>query len=261
MALELNDTRKPFQEFEGANYKQMPKLIADGRTPLSFVGLMKRKLQVLSASPEVRDAWFTNYVDTGDGVAYDTAGNVKIDLDSPTMRELNPKSTIKNGALLLPDGAYDKVNGQEFTSKDIGKYRFNTSLTEAEVNDHPFWLALARGDKALLKEYTHQVFKMAKEKHGYDKNMGVYLSGFKDVPNMRLWLSLRLGSDSRANGDYNLDDDGGRLVGVAPEAQSALEKTSIVIPSIDEIVKVANPFIAPVNMDAFKKGLETNLYK
>ena len=261
MTLKLNDNVKPFKEFEGSNYKQMPKLIAEGRIPLSFAGLMKRKLQVLNGSSEVRDAWYDNYVDTGDGIAYNRSGNVKIELDSPTMRELNPKSAIKSGALVISDYTFDNIQGEEFTSKDIAKYKFNTSLSESEVVEHPFWNALARGDKALLKEYAHAVFKLAKEKHGYDNNMGVYLSSFKEVPNMRLWLSIGRDSGSGAFGNFNLGSLGGRLVGVAPEAQSALERTSIIVPSLDDIMKISTPYVAEINKDALKRDLTESLYK
>jgi hypothetical protein len=261
MTLELNDNVKPFKEFEGSNYKQMPKLIAEGRMPLSFAGLMKRKLQVLSGSPEVRDAWYDNYVDTGDGIAYDRSGNVKIELDSPIMRGLNPKSEIKSGALVISDNAFENIRGEEFTSKDIAKYKFGTSLSESEVVEHPFWNALARGDKALLKEYAHAVFKLAKEKYGYDKNMGVYLSSFREVPNMRLWLSNRLGGSSDAGGYDNLDANDGRLVRVAPEAQNAHERTSIIVPSLDDIMKISTPYVAEINKDALKRDLKESLYK
>ncbi|PIN81517.1 hypothetical protein COV13_00885 [Candidatus Woesearchaeota archaeon CG10_big_fil_rev_8_21_14_0_10_32_9] len=271
MALELNEQTVPFKEFYGANYKQMPLLISGKnekgkvvdipRIPLSYEGLMKRKLQVLNASQEIQDAWYTNYFDTGDGVATDRAGNIKIEYDSPTMRSLNPESKLKSGALVLADDAFEKIQGHEFTSKDIAKYKFNESLSESEVNEHPFWMVLAREDKALLKEYAHQIFKKAKETHGYDKNMGVYLSSFREVPNMRLWLSNRLDNDSNASGLNFLVNYIGRLVGVAPEAQSALDKSSIIIPALDDIIKISSPYVAEINRDALTKDLTANLYK
>ncbi|MBU1202393.1 MAG: hypothetical protein KJ583_07725 [Nanoarchaeota archaeon] len=258
MALELNEPRKVYKEFYGRNIDKMPELIEQGFSPLSMAQVMQRRLDVLGSTPEVKDAWWMNYFDTGDGIAYDRSGNIKIEYDSPTMRSLNPESKLKSGALVLADDdAFEKIQGPEFTSKDIAKYKFNESLRESDVNEHPFWMALARGDKVLLKEYAHQVFKKAKETQGYDKNMGVYLSSFREVPNMRLWLLGRLNNNGSGNGNYNVDYNDGRLVGVAPEAHGA-EK--IVTPSLEQVMKASLKYIAPVNAESLRKELSP-LYK
>ena len=47
MALKLNATREAYREFYGRNVEQMPKLIADGRVPMSVAGLMQRRLDAL----------------------------------------------------------------------------------------------------------------------------------------------------------------------------------------------------------------------
>jgi hypothetical protein len=124
--------------------------------------------------------------------------------------------------------------------------------------NNPFWKALAR-DPKLHEEYAQAVFKEAKTRYGYDKNMGVYTSGFREVPNMRLWLLGRLSNDSSVAYGVNVlgDYGGGRLVGVAPEAQGVAK---IATPTLDQIMKVGSRFIAPVNMDAMRKELD-NLYK
>ena len=44
----LNDVQK-HKEFYGRNIEQMPKLIAEGRTPLSIAGLMKRRIEALNS--------------------------------------------------------------------------------------------------------------------------------------------------------------------------------------------------------------------
>ena len=46
MALQLNEQDVPYKEFYGRNIGQMPKLIAEGRVPLSVSGLMQRRLEV-----------------------------------------------------------------------------------------------------------------------------------------------------------------------------------------------------------------------
>ncbi len=44
----LNDQVVPFKEFYGKNNEQMPKLIEEGRIPLSVAGLMEKRLEVLT---------------------------------------------------------------------------------------------------------------------------------------------------------------------------------------------------------------------
>lgn len=215
MKLQLNEEVRPFDDFYGRNTEQMPILIADGRVPLSVAGLMEKRLDVLSAqySDKVRNAWWDNYFDAGDTISRNPEGNTKIELDSPVLRQINKKSELRNGALVLSDESYGKINAVlEFTKEEAQKY-FQNSFTEQGVNQSPVWLALAR-DKELLKEYSHQVFALAKQRFNYDKNMGLYLASAENVPTMRLWFVGRLGFRSIADGRDYLVSDKGRLVGV-----------------------------------------------
>ncbi|MCD4666540.1 hypothetical protein K8R47_01895 [archaeon] len=225
MSLQLNEPRVDYKEFYGANHKQMPNLIADGRVPMSVSGLMRKRLEVLTGgSEDVKSAWHDNYFDTGgDGIGYNTNGNAKIVLDSKLARDLNKKSKLRNGALVLPEGMYKSLEGPEFTRDDLGKYATSNVLTLDEVKSNPIWLALARGDQDLLNEYADMVFAQTKQRFGYDKNMGLWVSGKPKEPNMRLWCVSRLGCGSSASGDSYLDCSNGRLVGVAPEAHSSTE--------------------------------------
>ena len=63
MALNLNDTREPYQDFrtsETPRYiKQMPLLVADGRNPITVAQVMERRLH--SKRPD----WKDNYFNTG----------------------------------------------------------------------------------------------------------------------------------------------------------------------------------------------------
>lgn len=233
MDLQLNELRKGYKEFYGRNVDKMPELIEQGFTPMSMAQVMQRRLDVLGLTPEVKDAWWMNYFDTGDAVVYHPDGRIKIVLDSQIAREINPKSTLRNNALLLPDGMYEQLLGEEFNKEDVAKYAKGESLTLTQVLSNPIWRALAR-DQKLLEEYAKATFKEAKSYNfDYDKQMGVYTSGFKEVPNLRLWLLGWLYYGSCADGSYDLDLERGRLVGVAPEAQGA-EK--IVTPSLEQII-------------------------
>ena len=122
--LQLNEQVQPYKPFEGKNTEQMPLLIEEGRVPISMKGLMERRLEVLNSdvSKEVRNAWWNNYFDTGDAPAYDTKGNMKVVLDAPQLRELNPNSKLQNCALILPKGSYASLQGEEFTREQKEQY-------------------------------------------------------------------------------------------------------------------------------------------
>ncbi|MCX6710965.1 MAG: hypothetical protein NTZ02_02640, partial [Candidatus Woesearchaeota archaeon] len=217
MNLKLNDRVKDYKEFDGNIIDEMPLLIAEGRTPMSTAEVMQRRLDVLGSTPEVEDAWWMNFFHTGDAVAYHPDGRIKVVLDSQIARELNPKSTLRNGALVLSDGMYEQMQGEEFSRAAIEyiKY-FDTPSTVEQVLSNPIWRTLAR-DPKLLQEYATATFKEA-TKFNNNKNMAVYRSSFKEVPNLRLWSLGGLNRDlSYAFANISLDDaDANKcLVGVA----------------------------------------------
>ncbi len=213
------------EEGTSPNTQQMPLLISDGRVPLSVYGLMKRRLEVLNAPKNVKLAWWDNYFDTGDGAVRHSDGRFKVIPDAQYLRMLTPKTKLVDGAVILSDDVYKGLAGEEFSKAKVDMY-FGRELSKAEVKAHPGWLALARGDKALLGEFADATFAQAKQRWSYDgKMMGIYAS---HVPNEgaagRLWSVNRLNvsiDDSGANGDDHLVNNYGRLVGVAPEAQRA----------------------------------------
>src|SRR3990167_11287530 len=129
--LQLNDALN-YKEFYGRSTEQMPRLIAEGRTPLSIAGLMRRRLEVLNSSDEVRNSFWDNYFDTGDGIAYHPDGRGKIVLDAQPLRELTPSSQLRNGALVLPSGVYDRLEGVEFSREDLAKNRVWRALARDE---------------------------------------------------------------------------------------------------------------------------------
>ena len=222
--MQLNEPT--IEYFYGRNIDKMPELIAKGMAPLSAAGLMQRRLQSQYGSESVRNSLMNNYFDTGDGIVYHPDGSKMIIVpDARPLREINPKSQLVNGALVLEDGMYEKLRsqGHEFTRKDIQKY-VGEALTSKEAKSNPLWQALAR-DPKLLNEYVDLIFAQAKQQFDYDKNMGVYVRDASDVSKdsatLRPWCVGGLRDWSNAVGRSDLDDSDGRLVGVAPEAQAA----------------------------------------
>ncbi|PIZ82764.1 hypothetical protein COX97_03145, partial [Candidatus Pacearchaeota archaeon CG_4_10_14_0_2_um_filter_05_32_18] len=113
MALKLNETREAYREFYGRNVEQMPKLIAEGRVPMSVAGLMQRRLDVRNSDADIKGSYIDNYFDTSDAVVYHPDGRVKIVLDSQTLRDITPQSKLINGALVLTEDAYNALQGEE----------------------------------------------------------------------------------------------------------------------------------------------------
>ena len=222
MSLQLNyQDSELFKEFYGRNTEQMPVLLAENRTHMNTAELMTRRVGV--ADSDLSDVWFNNYFDTGNGILYSEVktGKVKpVVNNAQILRTLNPKSNLSKGALILSPEEYKAIESSEFTREQLAKYT-ERSLRKYEVLDNPLWIALANGDVALLKQYRDVVFAKAKEKYGYDENMGLYLANNQKKPTMRFWTIDCLNFISGANGDSNnLDNRRGRLVGLKSEVQS-----------------------------------------
>lgn len=238
MALDLNDTIEPYRDFRSDDAQtylaQMPLVIANGRVPLSVANLMERRLHAGKSSA----TWKDNYFDLGDGIAYNAGGSkFKIVLDSQDLRKVTSESKLKSGALILGDGVYEQLSGQEFTKNDL-KSLLERDLSADEVKAHPIWKALARDD-ALLVEYTDKMFPEMKQRFQYDTAMGLYLSSGEKMPTLRAACVGWLEGGSRFFGRGNLDGDNGRLVGVAPEALNAPGK-AITRPNLEQALFVVN---------------------
>ncbi len=221
--MDLNPAPQHYKAFpekgKGRLVKLMPELIAEGRTPLSVSGLMEARLKY----GKEKSDWMNNYFFLGDAVVYHPDGRrIKVALDSKHLKEINPQSELRSGALILPDGIYNTIQGQEFKRSELEKYTGN-SLTAKAVKKNPLWLALAR-DQNLLNEYTDFIFREAEARFAYDKNMGLYLDSASDVPKLRAWCVNWLEVRSCANGWLSLDVDDGRLVGVSTGGANDFKK-------------------------------------
>ena len=250
MTLELNETVEPYREFYGSNVQQMPLLISGKddkgevidipRIPLSVAGLMERRLN------SSKGAWKDNYFDNGDAIVYHPDGKFKIVLDAQALREITPKSKLQNGALILADGMYEKMQGHEFTRNDA-EIITGRELSPNEVKAHPIWGVVAR-DKTLLQAYVEKMFPEMKERFSYETAMGVYLASKEKVPTLRVLFAYRLENWSRLRGLSNLDCGDGRFAGVAPEALSAPGK-AIVIPSLETALSIVNQHLGKTGIE------------
>ncbi len=246
MTLQLNKPIIDYKAFPedgtAPNTEQMPKLIAEEREPLSVRGLMKRRLNVLNSATKLKNNWWNNWFDTGDGIAYHPSGKAKIVLNALPLRDLNQNNRLSDGALIMEDGLYEQLQGLELSKSDLKKYARNEPLSVNKVLNNPIWIELTGKDIDLLKEYGNVTFNLAKENYNYDKNMRIYVSSSQNLPTMRLWCVNWLYSGSNANGRVHLGRGYGRLVGVRPRAEGA--EKSIVRPSLEQVLSVTNKALA-----------------
>ena len=219
MSLKLNIPR---EVYKGRNTEKMQELVADGRAPANVSQLMQRRLDLRNDKTGVKDFYMDNYFDTGDGVVYHPDGRVKIVLDSQHLRDMTSESPRNGGALILGEDVYKALEGEEFKKGKLGT--INERMSKADVKAHPVWKVLAR-DQGLLDDYADYIFVEGKERFSYDAAMGIFPgSANGETPEMRAWYVLRLEDRSDADGRDVLDNDGGRLLGIAPEALSSSGK-------------------------------------
>ena len=203
-----------YQTFQGRYVDAMPALTAEGRIPMSISELMKRRLQVLqSENEELVSAWWVNYFDSPDGVAY-KGDEVKVVLNAQMLLDITPGAELNDGALVLTEKQYDGLPGKTFSRKQLEKYRRKIeseagSMIKNQALENPVWQAVAGSE--LLEQYADAHFKRYDAKTA----MGVYLSSSQDRPTMRT-LILNYGDYHRSNldGGRGLGGDIARLVGV-----------------------------------------------
>jgi len=246
--MKLCESVNPIEVYGGRNVETMPKLLADGRVPMSASQLMKYRIAESDKLPD----WKNSYFDTSDLIAYSAKGDGKVkfiltvgkdgkitDKGRKALELINPNSKRSSGAIELGD-QYRILDGIEVPIGNLG--RTGDYLTQNEILGNKAWRILARHpdevpkefaeDSNLLKEYSTWVVNQTKS----DKNMGVYVDSLDASPKLRAWYVYRLGLRSNANGRDYLDDDYGRLVGLAPEAHVP----KIVKPTLEQALTIVN---------------------
>ncbi|MDP3640781.1 MAG: hypothetical protein Q8R53_06320 [Nanoarchaeota archaeon] len=228
MTLQLtgqNESGGLYQEFYGSLLQQMPILIARGLDPISVAGAIGRRE---SAPADVIDEWRRNYIFTGDGAAYDGRNNAKIILNAALLREINSNTQLINGARILSNDQWEELHGDAvlYLSADKVGQAHNNGFVKRKGVWQPentvvgdVWEHLSQGKD--LKDYAEMVSKASGSNYvmwlWFDRNH--YTS-----PVMRSLVLDRIDLNSGVYGNNDLNDDVGRLVGVAPEAHIAREK-------------------------------------
>lgn len=167
-----------YRPFRGKYTETMPALLSEGRRPVSFAEEMNIWLHVVNAEgipDDQLDLFLRHYQPTtGDGARRNTNGDLQYEPHSLTLRTVNPKSPISEGALVLEREQYGVGNGQIFERACIEKYAGRGHSTVEQVLDNPLWLfGLADGNTTLLEDFARDVFRLGRKRFGYDELMRI----------------------------------------------------------------------------------------
>ena len=199
-----------YKEFNGRYNEQMPLLVNEGLQPLTAKDVIQYRLQAIQSKDKI-DFWSSRYFDTVTGLAYHN-GELVVIPNSQDLLNITQDFKLNSGSLILSSEQYKGLVKQHriIKRKNIISGR---DLTKKEAKNHPIWIKLAQGDKALLNEYTDAIFAETKTRYNYDENMGIYLPDDQEQPALRDWFLRYLGNRSRANAGGGLGGDS-RLLGV-----------------------------------------------
>ncbi len=219
MALSL-DGPGIHDEYFGRNTEQMPKLLADGREPMSVAHLMEQRLNVRreGISQAQHDSWWGNYFDNADlWLRHPDKGGKVVAYNAQVLeflrQHLKPETELVDYALPLPDGFFEAMEGLELKTADIERLH-TQGYTPQEAKQSDIWREFAREQKRLDNYIDAVVAETGRERN----LMNTYFGSASKVPTGRLWYVYYRYNVSIAAGDLGLTSDYGRLVGVAPEA-------------------------------------------
>ena len=192
--MNLNETpiREKYKEFYGSYTLQMELLRKDNRIPMTMKDIIERRL-----NSKQKD-WKSNYFNTCDAIIYGKEGKFKIVKNCDILKNVNSKTNLQSGRIKITEKEYAMIDSPEFREND-----------EEQV-----W-------KYLIQELYDGYVQMS----GFLS--AIYVSGHDEFL-IRAWCVYWLDDNGRsdANGDGNLDDDDGRLVGLASEMQDLEEKSA-----------------------------------
>ncbi len=230
-----------YRVFEGAYNRQMPLLVEFGFQPLTAKDVMEHRIEAIQSNVKDEiDFWLEKYWDTVTGLAHFN-GQLIVDPNSELLLGINPESRLVRGSLPLTQEQYARLS-REHEVIERAKVISDRRLTKEQAKEHPIWLELAQGDKALLREYADLVFAKAKEVYGHDENMGTFLPDDQENPALRSWYLRDLDIRSNANARNDLDGNT-RLFGVRAQ------NFGLTLERIAKKVGITDP-------DEVRKGLE-----
>lgn len=210
-----------YKVFEGAKDTQMSLLRTADRVPASAAWIMQAFLDdKLPGWNCGTDLWSFHF-DSGDVVVTHPDGKVKLAHDSPLLYIISQQSTYEASKLILPDGAYERINGPELSEAQIDQHagnQYTGDLSRSAVMNHPVWQFLAKENKVLLKEYASKMFSCLKKTYNTREAMAIKIAPLKNIisPTMHLWRLHGTGylRQGRAIGDSDENNGYERFFGL-----------------------------------------------
>src|SRR3989338_1279238 len=238
-----------FKEYCGRNIDKAPEKLKAGKIIAPFFYIAQKR--IASVTPEETEQWADKYYDTSDLIAYAYQGNndndeVKVVMAYDNnfrityagkfcLELINPSETLMGRAVNLSNGRYEEIKGKGVVAlkrSELAKV-FDEGMLKPQALDSRLWRILLRHEdevdsefavRGLHKDYINWAYDNYKSRFDKEakvneiKIMGVYPDSAGDVPKLRAWYVRWLDDWSNACGWYDLDDDDGRLVGLAPGA-------------------------------------------
>jgi len=198
----------------------MPELVNAGFVPWSPAQVMDARVKLGFEFP---DLW-NSYFDTGFGLVA-TSDKIYLFPGSEVLRGVNPETNLTSGGVLASVD-YLRDSAVSFNRRPLGE-SLNKRLRQGDVVKNPLWFEFAGGSEERLGQYVETVFKLGKDKYGYDEMMGIYVPS-DSQPIVRAVVLYGLGDRSYAGGnDRHLGNDNSRFVGVRGEAAEGGRQNSL----------------------------------
>lgn len=176
MERKLTKNLEEYKRFRGKYNEQMPLLLKDERHAITTSEAAKQRLEALASNAdELIHLWWNKAITTADGIFYHPNGKIKIVKNSTILTNINIETPLENGKIKLYENkdetiqTYKKLQGAEFTKKDIKKYTGHFE-TKKDAKHNPIIAAIIP-DKHLREEYIKTTFTLGKKIFGYEKMM------------------------------------------------------------------------------------------
>src|SRR3989338_4986855 len=228
-----------FKLFEGANHQRMQDLLTgkDSKTgaqvdvprqPITPKMLMAARLGKIGTEGD-KTYLRGVYVDTRFAVLPDPESDaVKVVPNDPLVYGLSPESKLVDYNLPIDKDHYEAQEGFEFNADNANALRDNIH-TIPNVRE-AFWEFASEGDTSLKTDYQNDITTTLKRP--FTQVIGIHLPRSKGL---RLLGVGSVGNRANANGNGDLGNANGRLVGVAQVAQ----KNDT--PTLEHTVEILHP--------------------
>jgi len=214
-----------YKLFKGDSYVRLMPMVRDtGMVAANSAELMG----ILTGSSKFRfgeeeEIRVTKHISTIDGIAYHYDGNrdglcdkIKIVHNSDLLKNVDAPDKTKHGALVISNGDYNRIEGDEFDVPKIIKF-VNRELRRYEALDNPLWKSIAGDDIYLLDSFVDTAYKVIAMEYKTDTAMAFYLNlnnNYKRYPLLRAIVisGSNLGRRGKtfgkfsSNGDSNVSD-------------------------------------------------------